>query len=346
MRKLMRVLITILILTAALSGCNTKKNAPVKGSQFLLDTIIEITLYDEENLAKALLDQLFQEIQNSENKYSRHIEGSEVSMVNCNLGTPVAVSEDTLDLVQKSLYFSSLSNGLFDVSIGPLVDLWDISGEKPRVPPQSEINAALDKIDYHKVKVDKEKGTILIPGSGMSLDVGAIAKGYITDNLVRILRDKGISSALLNLGGNLYLLGSKTDGTAWNVGIRNPYGLQGDYIGLVSVKDTSVVTSGIYERYFDENGKRYHHILNPKTGWPEENNLASVAIVCPSSATADGLSTTVFLLGLEKGMELIESQEDTEAILVTKDKKIYLSSGIRNGQIPFELTNREYTIVK
>ena len=182
-----------------------KENAPVKGSQFLLDTIIEITLYDEENLAKALLDQLFQEIQNSENKYSRHIEGSEVSMVNRNPGTPVAVSEDTLDLVQKSLYFSSLSNGLFDVSIGPLVDLWDISGENPRVPPQSEINAALDKIDYHKVKVDKEKETISIPGSGMSLDVGAIAKGYITDNLVSISQGLRYFIRTLNLAEILFI---------------------------------------------------------------------------------------------------------------------------------------------
>lgn len=180
---------------------------------------------------------------------------------------------------------------------------------------------------------------------GMSLDTGAIAKGFITDRLVSVLRERKIESALLNLGGNLYLYGTKPDGSDWTIGIRDPFGLQGDYMATVSLKDTSIVTSGIYERYFEADGKRYHHILNPKTGYPEDNELASVSIISPSSTMCDGLSTTCFLLGLGKGMELIESLENAEAIMITRDKKVYLSSGLKNGKIPFKLVDTNYTVV-
>jgi len=323
-----------------MTACNQSK--PLKESRFLLDTIVEITIYDKSS--QKLFNELFDEIQSMESRYSRYMEDSEVSRINNNPGTYVSVSDDTFELIEKSLYFSSISNGLYDVSIGPLVDLWGISRENPKVPSQAEIDSAKEKIDYRKIMINKENKTVSIAG-GMSLDTGAIAKGFITDRLAAVLREKNIDSAILNLGGNLYLHGSKPDGSLWTIGIRDPFGMQGDYIATVSLKDMSIVTSGIYERFFEEDGKRYHHILNPKTGYPEDNELASVSVISPSSTMCDGLSTTCFLLGLDGGMELIESLDDVEAVMITKDKKIYLSGGLKNGTIPFKLIDNEYTVV-
>jgi len=192
---------------------------------------------------------------------------------------PVSVSKDTIDMIEKSIYFSEISNGLFDISIGALVDLWNINSDNPRIPQQHEINAAIQDIDYKEIILDKENITVTLSKSGILIDTGAIAKGYITDRLVMYLKEKKVDSAILNLGGNLYLFGSKKDGSAWNIGIRNPFGYQGDYIGTISIKNLSVVTSGIYERYFESDGLRFHHILNPMTGYPENNNLASVSII-------------------------------------------------------------------
>ncbi len=347
MKKLSFILPAFILFIIFQSSCSrpiTGTN-PVKESRFLMDTIVEITLYEPEKTSKLLLNELFKEIKSYENKYSRHIPDSEISRINQNPKKAVAVSEDTLKLVEESLYFSLISDGLFDISIGPLTDLWDIKSAAPRVPTEAEIEKALGKVGYGSILTDETKNTVSVLQDGMSLDTGAIAKGFITDKLVKYLEERRIQSALINLGGNLYLYGSKPNGSAWNIGIRDPYGLQGEYVATVEVSNMSVVTSGIYERFFEIDQKRYHHILNPKTGYPENNNLASVSILSPSSTLADGLSTTVFLLGLENGTAFIDSMEEAEAIFLTKDRKIYFSSGIRKGKIPFHLTNKEFTIV-
>jgi thiamine biosynthesis lipoprotein len=334
--------IALMILMLFITSCKNTK--PIKESRFLLDTIIEITLYENNKASKAMLNDMFNLIKNSEEKYSRYITGSEISKINNNPGKPTPVSSDTMEMIEKSIYYSSISDGLFDISIGPLIDLWNINGDNPRVPSQNEIESVLDKIDYRKIMMDRENSTVFLADNGMSLDTGAIAKGYITDLLVTYLREKDINSALINLGGNLYLYGSKIDGSPWNIGIRNPFGLKGEYFGTVSVKNISIVTSGIYERFFEHEQIIYHHILNPKTGYPENNNLASVSILSPSSTVADCLSTTVFLLGLEKGLSVVESIDGVEAIIITRDKKVHLSSGIKSGEIPFKLTNSEFTV--
>lgn len=337
MKKLCFIAVCFVLLIT--TACNQLK--PSKESRFLLNTVVEITIYDKNS--QKLVKELFNEIQTMENKYSRYIAGSEISKVNENPGIPISVSEDTFSLVEQSLYFSTISNGFFDISIGPLVDLWDINSETPKVPLQSEIDSAKERVDYRNISIDTDNRTISV-AEGISLDTGAVAKGFITDNLVSILRQKKVESALLNLGGNLYLHGLKPDGSFWTVGIRNPFGLQGDYIATVSLKDMSIVTSGIYERFFEKDGKRYHHIINPKTGYPEDNELASVSILSPSSTKCDGLSTACFLLGLNDGMELIEKLDDVEAIMITKDKEVYLSSGIKNGEIALKLIDTEFTI--
>ncbi|WP_065820608.1 FAD:protein FMN transferase [Thermoclostridium stercorarium] len=338
MKKVCLLLICFVFLT--FTACSQAK--PLKESRFLLDTLVEIIIYDKNS--QDVMSELFDKIQAFENKFSKYAEDSEISQINNNAGTYVNVSEDTFELIEQSLYFSEISDGLFDISIGPLVDLWGINQENPRVPTQREIDLAKEKIGYRNISLNRENMSVSV-AEGMSLDTGAIAKGFITDRLVSVLRERKIESALLNLGGNLYLYGTKPDGSDWTIGIRDPFGLQGDYMATVSLKDTSIVTSGIYERYFEADGKRYHHILNPKTGYPEDNELASVSIISPSSTMCDGLSTTCFLLGLGKGMELIESLENAEAIMITRDKKVYLSSGLKNGKIPFKLVDTNYTVV-
>jgi len=320
------------------------RNNPVKESRFMLNTVIEITLYEKEKDARVIFDDLFGKIQQYENKFDRHIPESEISAVNNSTGKPVIVSDETIEIVRSSFLFSDMSDGLFDISIGPLIDLWDINSGNPRLPPENEIEHAIEKVDYNKIIINPGNNTLFLSEQGMTLDLGAIAKGFITDRLVEYLPQTKIRSAMLNLGGNLYLYGSKPDGSLWNIGIRNPYGSKGEYIGIIKVKNMSVVTSGIYERYFEAGNKQYHHILNPKTGYPEDNNLASVSIICPSSTNADGLSTTVFLLGPDKGMELVESLEKTEAVIITKDKKVFLSSGLKNGNISFKLTDNTFEV--
>ncbi|MDD4295641.1 MAG: FAD:protein FMN transferase [Ruminiclostridium sp.] len=344
MKRLLYLVIFLLLFIV--NACTIKNFEPVVRSNFLLNTIVEITLFEDEKNSEIMLSDMFNEIQIYENKYSRYVLGSDIAKINESPGVPVSVSKDTIDMIEKSIYFSEISNGLFDISIGALVDLWNINSDNPRVPQQNEIYAAMQNVDYKDIILDKENSTVTLSKNGVLLDTGALAKGYITDKLVMYLKEKKVDSAILNLGGNLYLYGSKKDGSAWNIGIRNPFGYQGDYIGTVSVKNLSVVTSGIYERYFEEDGIRYHHILNPMTGYPENNNLASVSIITESSTMADGLSTTTFLLGLKEGMALVESLEGVEAIMVTRDKKIYLSSGIKNGEMRFKLTNEDYTLVK
>ncbi|HZK27776.1 MAG TPA: FAD:protein FMN transferase, partial [Thermoclostridium sp.] len=272
------------------------------------------------------------------------IANSEISNINSNAGKSVIVSEDSFELIQKGIFFGTISDDLFDISIGPLVDLWGISGDNQHIPSQADIDSTMLKVDYRNISMDNQNKSISI-AEGMSLDTGAIAKGFVTDKLVGILREKNVKSALLNLGGNLYLYGSKPDSSLWTVGIRDPFGSQGDHLGTVAVKDMSVVTSGIYERYFEKDGERLHHILNPETGYPSDNGLAAVSILSPNSTNCDGLSTACFLLGVDKGMELIEQFENVEAIMVTTDKKVYVSGGIKNGEIPFKLTNDDYTIL-
>lgn len=333
------ILLGLCLILFIMTGCGP---TTTKQSRFLLNTVVEITVYGRKS--EKLINELFQEMQYMENKYSRYIADSEIYNVNSNPGIPVPVSEDTFDLIQQGIYYATISDGLFDISIGPLVDLWAIGEQNPQIPLQSDIDLAKSRVDYRNISMDSQNHTISV-AEGMSIDTGAIAKGFITDKLVYILQEGNADSALLNLGGNLYLYSSKPDGSLWTVGIRDPFGSQGDYLGTISVRDMSVVTSGIYERYFEVDQKRFHHILNPETGYPADNELASISIISPSSTKCDGLSTTCFLLGLDKGMELIEQLEDVETIMVTKDKKVYVSNGIKNGAIHFKLTNDEYTLI-
>lgn len=328
-----------------LSGCtgeNQKGNEPEARTEFVLGTVVTVQIYD--HASEALFDKIFDRLREIEEKMTINKEDSEVLKVNKNAGIDfVKVSEDTFHVIQKGKIFSELSRGRFDISIGPLVKLWNIGTEEARVPSQEEIDQKKQLIDYRDVLLNESEKSVMLKRKGMILDLGGIAKGFAADEIVKIFKENHVERGLINVGGNVFAYGSRPDGADWKIGIRNPFSSEQDYIGIVSVSDKTVVTSGVYERYFEEGGKRYHHILDPETGYPVENNLVSVTIVGERSIDADALSTAVFSLGLEEGMKFIQETENTEAIWITKDNQVYVSPGLFQH---FELTHPQFTLVK
>lgn len=310
-------------------GCGRSKES-VSKSDFYFNTVITITLYGEENAS--YIDDCFKLASHYENLFSNTIADSDISKINNANGTPVTVDDDTIELLQKGIYYGDLSLGQFDITIGKLSSLWDFPNNSGTVPSESDIEATLSTIDYHAIVIDGNEVSLSNPDA--MIDLGGIAKGYIADKMKDYLNEKDITSGMINLGGNVLTLGDKPDGSNYNIGIQKPFSDDGTAIASVEVSDETVVSSGVYERYFYVGDNFYHHILNPKTGYPYDNNLLGVTIICPKSVDGDGLSTTCFALGLEDGMKLIESLDDTEAIFVTDDYELHTTSGI-GSNIPF-----------
>lgn len=251
----------------------------------------------------------------------------EINSDNGSLSVPL--SKDLYNLIQKGLYYCRLSEGGFDITIEPLSSLWDFKSDKKEVPDSGQIHKILDDIDYKRVQLTEQRVNFLCPGIG--IDLGGIAKGYIADCLKSFLLDSGVESGIISLGGNVLCIGAKTDGESFNIGIQQPFAMRNETAMSVGVKDLSVVSSGIYERYFEtEDGKLYHHILNPKTGYPYENGIYGVTIISKKSVDGDGLSTTCFALGVERGLELINSMKDTYAVFITDDGKQHYSEGFES----------------
>ena len=241
----------------------------------------------------------------------------------------MTVPQEVIYVLQEALRIAERTGGAFDPTIGPLVDLWDIGGDNSQVPSQEAIERAISLVDWRLVELDTEACTVFLPKEGMSLDLGGIAKGFAADQLVAIAQEAGVQRALFDLGGNIYAFGAKADGSPWRVGVKNPQSPAGEPALAVAVKDFSIVTSGMYERFFEQDGVRYHHILNPATGFPVWNDVQSVTIVSKSSMLADALSTSVFILGQEKGLELLEA-EAAEGVIIAVDNKVYPTSGMTN----------------
>ena len=314
------------------------------GQFFFLNSILTLDIYDE-GLDKAKINQEVEDrVKELENKLSTKIATSEVSKINDNAGVDkVAVSDDTFTVIKEALKYGKISAGKFDITVGNLVDLWGIGTENEKVPSKDEIQKALATVDYNKIEIDENNKTVYLKEKGMKIDLGAIAKGYVADEIVKILEKEGVKSAIINLGGNVYVYGNK-GGKNFKIGIRNPLAPDpNDYLGIYQSQNESVVTSGVYERFFEKDGKRYHHILSTSDGYPIDNNLISTSIITKNSMDADALSTTTFALGLEEGLKLIENTPNTEAMFITSDRKIYMTSGMKDK---FELKNSDFTIEK
>lgn len=337
----------ILILSSSLliTGCmyeqTVSSDAPLSKENYIFGTLVNIKLYDSQS--EAIIDEAFSELSKLENILSVNKTNTLIDQINESSGiSPVQVDEETYQLIEKSLYYSDLTSGAFDITIGPIVKLWGIGFPNFRVPSQSEIDDALPLIDYHLVTLNKANHSIYLEKSGMQLDLGGIAKGYAADKVVQLLRQNGVQRAMINLGGNLYALGDKPNHEPWIIGIQDPLDSRGEALGSIAVSNKSIVTSGIYERYnTGEDGKTYHHILNPSTGYPFDNEIAGVSIISDSSTDGDALSTSAFALGVKEGIDFIESLDGVDAIFVTTDKKIYITSGIKEG---FNLLSSDYSI--
>jgi thiamine biosynthesis lipoprotein len=261
---------------------------------------------------------------------SRFISFSEISMINRSAGVKCErLSDDTYEVLLRAVEFSRLCRGIFDVTIGPLVTLWNSSKHACKPPLESRIRQALTLVDYTDLLLDPCKKTAGLQRLGQSIDLGGIGKGFAGDKFLEVFKKYGISSAFTNIGGNVVALGTKPDGSPWHVGIRHPRE-ENNLIGLVSVADKAVVTSGDYQRYFiGSDGKRYHHILDPATGYPAESGLVSVTIVADSSMTADALSTILFVVGMEKGLTLLRQLSGVEAVLIDIDLQVYVTAGLK-----------------
>lgn len=344
-KKLTFILVAIILLCSGVYVYyKSNQNSSYSKDYFSLGTINEVTIFNQsESKSNQLLTECGNILSDIDAKMSTHIENSEVCQINENAGIEaVKVSDDTFYVINEAMKYSNMSNGVFDITIGPLVDLWGIGTDKATVPNLSEIENTLTLIDYKNIILDKENKTVKLSQKGMDIDLGAIAKGFAADKIASYLKEEDINNAIINLGGNIYTIGYKEKNTPFKVGIQDPTQPRGNSIATIEASNISVVTSGIYERYIEKDSKIYHHMLSPFTGYPFENNLTSVTIISDKSINCDALSTSAFGLGLEKGMKLIESVDNVDAIFITQDKKIYLSNGIKDN---FTLTDNNFTVI-
>lgn len=320
----MLVCIFILFITLCATGCKTHTDAR---TEFIFGTVCTVNLFDEGT--EKLYTQLFTRLQDIEKRFSINIPDSEISCINSAAGIqPVHVSKEVISVLTTVCEYAAKTDGLFDPSAGALVKLWNIGSGQEHVPSQTEIDAVLPLVDYRKIHINTEDSTVFLEQKGMIIDLGAAAKGYAADELAAILTEQGINRAVIDLGGNIYVFGDKKAGIPWKVGIKNPFNPDSTPALRIETANMSIVTSGVYERFFESDGKQYHHILNTKTGYPVENGIISFSIMAASSFKADILSTSAFVLGIEKGLFLVENEPNAEGICIDSTRTVYLTSSM------------------
>lgn len=290
---------------------------------------------------ESLARNVFRLIKQQENLLTVNRAQSEVMSVNHAAGLhPVIVSQPVYNLISQARAISLLPDSCFNFAIGPLVKCWKIGFQGNSVPPADRLQQLLALTDPRQIILDEQTHSVFLQQSGMEIDLGAIAKGYIADRVRDYLRSQQVSDALINLGGNVQTLGN-SGGQPWGIGLKKPFGEDGELAGVISVSGKSVVTSGIYERYFEREGHLYHHILSPKTGYPLDNELLSVTIVSENSIDGDIWTTLMYGMGVEKGLECLTGQPDIEAIFITRDRRVICSS---QRQFTFTLTDDSYSL--
>lgn len=312
-------------------------------------TVCTVDLF--EDASTELYAQIFSRLRQIENTFNNYSPASEISYVNQNAACEVVpVSEDLYIVLKTALDFCELTGGAYDVTVGPLVKLWNISGGDPHVPTREEFEQVLPLLGYKNVIIiprtdvaafnEKMQGEntdapalVQFAKDGVQLDLGSIAKGFAADEVERILKENNVRRAMVNLGGNIYVHGKKNRKEEWSIGIKNPFG-EGSS-AMVQTHDNSVVTSGGYERFFERDGKRYSHILNPVTGYPVQTEIAGVTIITPNSMLADALSTSVFVCGIERVAEFRQSKVcgEFECVAIMQDGKIFATRGLEKSLV-------------
>ncbi|MDP4145020.1 MAG: FAD:protein FMN transferase [Bacillota bacterium] len=337
---LLAIVLIIIVVLIIIFVTGKREQLPIEKEFFKLGTINHLRVYGKK--AQKAVDKAAERVAEIEDKMSVFKEFSEVSRINKNAGGDFQrVSSDTYFIMKKSFEYSNLSKGAFDPTIRPIVALWGIGTKQTRVPSDNEIKDKLKLVNYRNIILDEDKNAVKLKDKNQHLDVGAIAKGYAADEVRRIFQEHKIKSAMIDLGGNIFAYGRKLNGEPWNIGIQNPLSSRGAFVGMISVVNKSIVTSGNYERYFTDHGKRYHHIMDPRTGYPCENGIISCTVISDNSIDGDALTTCGYVMGLKEGYKLIESIEGVDAIFVTEDKKVYVTSGIKEN---FKLLDKEFSI--
>jgi thiamine biosynthesis lipoprotein len=319
------------ILAAGMTACGKKtdsaqsesvsENDKYSSDIFAMDTYMSLTAYGAK--AEDAVTVAIHEIQRLDAMFS--VGNTDSDVTTANMQGSATVSDETAYLVEQSLEISRKTDGAFDITIYPVMELWGFTTKNYKVPQADELQETLKRVSYENVSLKDHE---LVLKNNAQIDFGGIAKGYTSSRVMQIFKEYGIEHGMVNLGGNVQTLGTKTDGTAWRVAIQSPQG-GNQYLGVLETSDQAVITSGGYERYFEENGVTYHHIIDPKTGYPSDSDLTSVTIVCADGTKADALSTSFFVMGLERAESFYENTDlDFDVILLTKDNQIYISEGI------------------
>ncbi len=325
MKRILPILL-ILLMSTLFVACSASSTSPLKvvdsRSEFVLNTVVTISTYEKLNEEKWL--ELFSLVREVENKMSRHIDGSEVSIINAAAGVKkVFVSDETFDVIQRAIKFSKLSDGAFDITIAPILDLWDIGGGNQRVPSDEEITKALEYVNYKDVELDSVKKSVFLRKKQMAIDLGGIAKGYACDLAVNKLRDFGIENAILDFGGNIYVIGDKKSESGYTIGIRDPYTELDEppsVLSAVMAKSEAVVSSGDYERFFVSEDKVYHHIFSTESGRPCDNGVRATTVISKSAMDSDAMSTILFITEDKYIDKLINAGHDFEYLILYSDR--------------------------
>lgn len=329
-----RLFALALVLVLALSGC-ARQAEPLSRTVYAMDTVMTLCAYGAEDSA---LDAAEQELLRLDALLDRHDENSAVSAFNAApADEPQALDGEVLSLLKKAEGITVATDGAFDVTVAPLLDAWGFGADAYRVPPQDELQALLPLVGEGGLTLTD---TAAAHGAGVQVDLGGVAKGYAGACVRDILAARGVTSASVDLGGDVCLLGAKSDGGDWRVAVRDPQDSAG-FLGVLALRDCFVVTSGAYERGFEENGVRYHHIIDPSTGYPAESGLMSVSVVCADGAQADALSTAVFVLGAQRALALYNAAQALglvpfELLLVQQDGSVLLTAGLFDCFTPEE----------
>jgi len=334
------VLFLVLVLTVSCQAAPTK--GPKVEQEHVFTTVVTLSLYGDPD--DSVYTKVFARLHQIENLMSDYQAGSEISQVAQKAGVgSVKVSPETLAVLKSALAESALTGGIFDPTIGPITHLWNVEGDHPTVPSAQAIAQARTFVNWKDVVIDEAAGTVALKRPGMTLDFGGVAKGFAMDEAVKIAKGMGVKAGVFNMGNSsIGFLGRKPNGEPWRVGVQNPFQPAAKSFAIVEGTEMTVETSGPYERFFLQDGKRYHHIMDPRTGSPADSGLEQVTVLLPlDTKLADGLSTSCFILGLDKGMALIESLPEAAAIFVTSDHKVYLSSRVGNR---FSLQDQDFHV--
>ncbi len=328
------LLLTAFLVIITQTGCNSNQEVePVSKDNYFLDTTCSVSVYeingglDEDEATKAI-DKAYDRCRELDKLLTNKNDSSDVAKINNAKGEWVTVGNDALKVIKAGIKYGKLSDGLFDITIGTVSDLWDFHSDDPKVPSSKKLAEAVTHVDYRKIDIDGNR--IRLEDPEAKIDLGGIAKGYVGDEMRKVLKKEGVTSAVINLGGNIVTIGTKPDGSKFTIGIEKPFSDRSEIIGKTHVAEGTVVTSGIYERQFVVDGKRYHHILNPKTGYPVDTDLEAVSLVTEkkNSMDLDAMSTICLMKGTAKAKKFIASQKNLEAVFCGEDDKISSTKGM------------------